>query len=88
MEIGEFGRLRPAHRAELEADEDDPFDAAGSPLRYRPKEHHVALREARGPLVASTRDVAGIAGWSDLARGERRRAQSPVLTGHRGVSSG
>lgn len=54
MEIVEFGRLLPEYRAELEGDEDDPFDAAGSTLRYQAKERHVALRDDRGRLVAST----------------------------------
>lgn len=54
MEIVEFGSLAPERRAELEGDEDDPFDAAGSTLRFRPKERHVALKDGRGRLVAST----------------------------------
>lgn len=54
MEIIEFGRLEVARRAELEGDEVDPFGGAGSTLRYRAKERHVALRDQRGRLVAST----------------------------------
>src|SRR5215831_1409417 len=54
MEIVEFGRLTDEFRAELEGDEDDPFDAAGTPLRWRPKEQHVAVRGPAGRLVAST----------------------------------
>jgi len=51
--VVEFGRLTDAQRAELEGDELDPFDAGGATLRYRPKDHHVALRDARGRLIAS-----------------------------------
>lgn len=54
MEIVEFGRLTTGQRAELEGDEDDPFDAAGTRLQFRAKEHHVALRSELGRLVAST----------------------------------
>jgi hypothetical protein len=36
MEIVDFGRLRLEQRAELEGDEDDPFDAGGSTLAYQP----------------------------------------------------
>ncbi len=53
MEIVEFGGLRPEQRAELEGDEDDPFDEAGSTLTYQPKERHVGIRDHRGRLVAS-----------------------------------
>ena len=67
MEIVEFGRLTADRRAELEGDEDDPFDAAGETLRFQRKERHVAVRDGRGRLVASTGmlvvevEVAGIA---------------------------
>jgi predicted N-acetyltransferase YhbS len=54
MEIVEFGRLSADQRRELEGDEHDPFDFAGVSLHYRPKERHVALRDERGRLVAST----------------------------------
>lgn len=54
MEIVEFGWLTADQRRELEGGERDPFDAAGVSLRYRPKERHVALRDERGRLVAST----------------------------------
>jgi GNAT superfamily N-acetyltransferase len=54
VEVIEFGRLTPQLRAELEGDEDDPFDMAGSTLHYRAKEQHVALRAADGRLAAST----------------------------------
>ena len=53
MDVVRFGRLNDAQRAELEGDEVDPFDAAGSTLRWRGKDHHVALRAPDGRLVAS-----------------------------------
>jgi predicted GNAT family N-acyltransferase len=53
MDVVEFGPLNETKRRELEGDELDPFDAAGTPLHWRPKERHVALREADGNLVAS-----------------------------------
>ncbi len=62
----EFGRLGPGRRAELEGDEDDPFQVSGVTLQFRPKERHVALQDERGRLVASTGlvisevDVAGV----------------------------
>lgn len=54
MEIVEFGRLAREQRAELEGDEDDPFDAAGSTLAYQRKERHVGIEDDRGRLVALT----------------------------------
>jgi predicted N-acetyltransferase YhbS len=54
MESVELGSLSAEQKRELEGDEEDPFDAAGILLRYRPKERHVALRAELGPLVAST----------------------------------
>jgi predicted N-acetyltransferase YhbS len=53
VEVLEFGHLTDAQRAQLEGDEDDPFDAAGVTLEFRAKERHVALAEG-GELVAST----------------------------------
>ncbi|HEY1522771.1 MAG TPA: GNAT family N-acetyltransferase [Solirubrobacteraceae bacterium] len=53
MEVVEFGRLGDAQRAELEGDEEDPFDAAGNTLQWRSKDQHVALRGDHGRLVAS-----------------------------------
>lgn len=50
----EFGTLSLGRRAELEGDEHDPFDAAGSTLAFQPKQRHVALADADGRLVAST----------------------------------
>jgi GNAT superfamily N-acetyltransferase len=54
LEVIKFGRLSDSQRAELEAGEEDPFDAAGNSLAFRPKDRHVALREGEGRLVAST----------------------------------
>jgi predicted GNAT family N-acyltransferase len=54
VEIVEFGPLTDELRAQLEGDETDPFDASGIDLRFRRKEHHVALRGRDGTLVAST----------------------------------
>jgi len=53
MDVVEFGPLTDPIRAELEGDEEDPFDAAGSTLQWRPKERHVALRGDDGHLIAS-----------------------------------
>lgn len=53
MEVVEFGPLTDAVRAELEGDEEDPFDAAGDTLQWRPKDRHVALRGDDGQLIAS-----------------------------------
>lgn len=54
MEIVELGPLTAGQKRQLEGDEPDPFDAAGVPLHYRPKDQHVALRDERGRLIAST----------------------------------
>jgi len=53
MEIVEFEHMTTGRRDELEGDEDDPFDAAGTTLRFQRKERHVALRNDSGRLVAS-----------------------------------
>jgi predicted N-acetyltransferase YhbS len=54
MDLVEFERLTDELRAELEGEEPDPWDAARlQPLEWRPKEHHVGLRDDRGRLVAS-----------------------------------
>jgi predicted GNAT family N-acyltransferase len=54
LEVVAFGRLSESQRTELEAGEEDPFDAGGTTLAFRGKDRHVALREAGGRLVAST----------------------------------
>ena len=54
VEIVEFGPLTSELRAQLEGDEEDPFDASGIHLQFRRKEQHVALRGPTGTLVAST----------------------------------
>ena len=59
VDVVEFGRLNGDQRAELRAGEKDPFDAAGNPLRWRPKDRHVALRRADGRLIASAGLVLG-----------------------------
>jgi predicted N-acetyltransferase YhbS len=53
MEIVDLGPLTDGQRADLEGDEDDPFDGAGMTLRFRPKDRHVAILESDGRLVAS-----------------------------------
>ncbi|HWH10851.1 MAG TPA: GNAT family N-acetyltransferase [Solirubrobacteraceae bacterium] len=53
MDVIDFGGLTDSQRADLEGDEPDPFDAAGSTLRYRPKDRHVGIRGDDGRLVAS-----------------------------------
>jgi predicted N-acetyltransferase YhbS len=53
VEIVEFGHLTSDRRAELEGDEDDPFDAAGDTLQFQRKERHVALQDETGRLAAS-----------------------------------
>jgi predicted GNAT family N-acyltransferase len=54
LEVVVFGPLSDSQRAELEAGEEDPFDGAGNTLAFRPKDQHVALRQADGRLIAST----------------------------------
>ncbi len=53
MEIVRFGALTDDGRADLEGDEDDPFDAAGIDLVFRPKNRHFGIRDAAGRLIAS-----------------------------------
>jgi predicted N-acetyltransferase YhbS len=53
MEIVDLGHLTDSERADLEGEEDDPFDGAGIALRFRPKDRHVAIRGSDGRLVAS-----------------------------------
>lgn len=54
FQLVEFAELTPERRAELEGDEEDPFDVEGVTLRFRAKAEHVALRAGDGSLVAST----------------------------------
>jgi predicted N-acetyltransferase YhbS len=56
VELIEFGELSERRRSELEGDEADPFEVGELTLEFRPKDRHVALRDADGTLVAS-------AGW-------------------------
>src|ERR1700731_2538949 len=67
MDVVEFGRLTDTQRAELEGDEDDPFDAAGDTLKWRSKDRHVALRGPEGHLVASAGLVLAEVQVADLA---------------------
>jgi predicted GNAT family N-acyltransferase len=54
MELVEFGRLTEELRAQLEGDEQDPWDAARiTPMEWRRKEQHVGFRDEDGQLVAS-----------------------------------
>ncbi len=53
VDVVEFGALSAAQRAELEGDEEDPFDADGSELCWRGKDRHVGLQDQDGRLVAS-----------------------------------
>ncbi len=56
MELVELGPLSEEQRRELEGDEVNPFGTLGSDLKWRPKDHHVALRGPDGRLGAA-------AGW-------------------------
>ncbi len=53
MELVEFGRITEQQSAELEGGDDDPWDAGGSTLRFRPKQWHAAVRDDKGRLVAA-----------------------------------
>jgi len=53
VELIEFGRLNDEQSATLVGNEDDPWDAAEFGLEWRPKDHHVALRDDDGRLVAA-----------------------------------
>ncbi len=70
-ELVELGLLTDADRAELEGDEVDPFDGAGTTVQFRPKDRHVALRDDEGRLIAS----AGLT----LAEVEVSGARLPVV---------
>ena len=59
VDVLELGRLSDSQRAELQAGEDDPFDAAGNTLHWRAKDRHVVLRQPDGRLVASAGLVLG-----------------------------
>jgi GNAT superfamily N-acetyltransferase len=53
VELIEFGRLSDEQYAELAGDEDDPWDAAEFGLEWLPKDHHVAVRDDDGRLLAA-----------------------------------
>jgi GNAT superfamily N-acetyltransferase len=59
LEVLDLARLSEDQRAELQAGEEDPFDAASNTLRWRPKDRHVVLRGADGKLIASAGLVLG-----------------------------
>lgn len=67
MELIEFAELTPRRRAEVEGDEQDPFDSARITLRFRPKDRHVGLTGPDGRLVASTGLVT-----ADIQVGDQR----------------
>lgn len=72
MQLIELGRLTDKQYAELVGDEEDPWDAGGSTLQWRPKDRHVALRADDGRLLA----VAGLV-VADVQFGGRQPA--PVV---------
>jgi GNAT superfamily N-acetyltransferase len=53
MELIELGPLSDEQYAELIGDEHDPWGAAEFRLEWRPKDHHVALRDNDGRLIAA-----------------------------------
>jgi predicted N-acetyltransferase YhbS len=68
MELVEFDDMTLDRRAELEGDEQDPFEVTGVvTLQFRPKERHVGLRDGDAGLVAS----AGLVLVEVEAAGER-----------------
>jgi hypothetical protein len=76
MDVVECGRLNDNQRAELEGDEDDPFDAAGDTLRWRSKDRHVALRGPDGRLIA---EMPYVSMWRPLGEGWELPAGQLVL---------
>ncbi|HET9124605.1 MAG TPA: GNAT family N-acetyltransferase, partial [Solirubrobacteraceae bacterium] len=56
-EIVEFGRLSMRDWAQLIEGEHQPFGAICAGFAFRPKDHHVGIRDADGRLLAA-------AGWS------------------------
>lgn len=93
MEVIEFGDLSEVQRAELEGDEDDPFEAARNDLdSWRAKDRHVGLLGADGRLRASTGMVLAeiqVDGGSPIPAGRRHRGDparedaAPYATGWR-----
>jgi predicted GNAT family N-acyltransferase len=53
VELIKFGRLSDEQYAELVGEEDDPFNAAEFGLEWLPKDHHVAVRDDDGRLLAA-----------------------------------
>jgi GNAT superfamily N-acetyltransferase len=70
MELIELAELTELERAQLEGDEDDPFEHARAPLHFRPKEGRLGLLDG-DRLVAA-------AGWVP-AEVEVAGARFPVL---------
>lgn len=52
-QLVELGELTDSDWAQLQGDEDDPFDEAGAALQFRSKERHLVLRDDDGRLIAS-----------------------------------
>jgi predicted GNAT family N-acyltransferase len=53
VELIEFGRLSDEQYAELVGDEDDPWHAVEFDLKWLPKDHHIAVRDDDGRLLAA-----------------------------------
>ncbi|MGH2907867.1 MAG: GNAT family N-acetyltransferase [Solirubrobacteraceae bacterium] len=57
MQVVEFGRLTMRDWAELVEGDDEPFGATCAGFEFRPKDHHVGIRDPNGTLLAA-------GGWS------------------------
>jgi predicted GNAT family N-acyltransferase len=53
MKMVEFGRLSDEQHAELAGEEDDPWGAAEFDVEWLPKDHHVAITDDDGRLLAA-----------------------------------
>jgi len=53
MQVVELGRLSLRDWAELVGSEPEPFGGTCARFEFRPKDHHVGLRDADGTLVAA-----------------------------------
>lgn len=67
-EIVEFGRLSMRDWAQLIEGERQPFGPICAGFAFRPKDHHLGIRDADGRLLAA-------AGWSLV--GSRSRGPGP-----------
>lgn len=54
MELIEFEEMTSELRAQLEGNEEDPFEVGEIAIRFQPKARHVGLQDEDGTLVAST----------------------------------